>query len=684
MSAVLKLSGPIKVGTLTADPANPVEGYIYFNSTSGVFRMYENGSFRDISAEALEAHLNGGASKHDATEIDYERADGSKKNIQASSDDVENALTDLDEAIGTLNQGTNYTAVDATAVGSHLDAIDDALGSISSDASGVTYTPSVLTDWNSDADPGNVDGALDQLAQRVDDNEIAISSNSSSISTNAGNISANTSDIADLRTTQGTSDGDTNLGTFTGSTISDNVSVKSALQELETAHEITDGLIDTHLNGGASKHDATEVDYERADGSKVDIQAASDDVESALTDLDDNKISKTGSVAFTGDQSMGGNKLTNLATPTNDTDAATKAYVDAIKQGLDVKDSVRVATTAAGTLATDFENGDTVDGVVLSTGDRILIKDQAAGAENGIYVVAASGAPSRASDADVSAEVTPGMFVFVEEGTTNADSGWILTTDSPITLDTTALSFAQFSGAGQVSAGNGLSKTGNTLDVNVDDSTIEISADTLRVKDAGITNAKIATGIDATKIADGSVTNAEFQYIGGLTSDAQTQLNAKLGNVVEDTTPQLGGDLDVSGFAVEDPDANLVLAGQNSVRRAKQASKSSFVDEEYIHSISLSGSQTDTVITALTFAHATYEGCEIVYKVKEATSGDIRIGTIRVVTNGTAVALNDISTETADTGISFSAVVNGTDINIRYSSGTNGATLRADVKKILA
>lgn len=677
MSSVLKLSGPIKVGSLASDPANPVEGYIYFNTTDGVYKLYENGQFRDISAEDLSTHLDGGNNKHDATEIDYERSDVSKKNIAAGSDDVESALTDLDEAIGTLNQGTNYTASDETAVGSHLDAIDDALASLSSDAADVTYTPGVLTDWDGDADPGNVDGALDQLAERVDDNEI-------SISNAQGDISDNTSDIADLRTTQGTADGDTNLGTFTGSTISDNQSVKSALQELESAHEATDTLIDNHLDGGANKHDASEIDYERTDGSKKDIQAGSDDLESAVTDLDDEKISRAGSIAFTGDQSMGNNKLTDLAAPTNDNDAATKIYVDTIKQGLDVKDSVRAATTASGTLATDFEDGDTLDGVVLATGDRILIKDQATASENGIYVVQASGAPVRAVDADDDAEVTAGMFTFVEEGTSNADSGWVLTTNDPITVGTTALAFSQFSGAGQLTAGDGLTKTGNVLDANVDGSTLEIVSDQIRVADGGITDAKLATGLDAAKLADGSVSNAEFQYLDGVTSGIQGQLNDKLENVAEDTSPQLGGDLDVSGFAVEDPDADLVLAGQDSVRRAKQASKTSFVEEEYIHSISLSASQTDTVISDLTFAHATYEGMEIVFKVKEATSNDVKIGTIRVVTNGTNVVLNEVSTETADTGITFSAVVNGSNVNIRYSSGSNGATMRADVKRFLA
>lgn len=160
---------------------------------------------------------------------------------------------------------------------------------------------------------------------------------------------------------------------------------------------------------------------------------------------------------------LNSHKIVNLTDGSSAQDAATYGQLQASVAGVSWKATVRAATTVAGTLATSFENGDVIDGVTLATGDRILIKDQAAGEFNGIYVVAASGAPARATDADSAAEVLQAA-VWVQEGTVNGDTAWVNTTNAPITLNTTGLVFTQFNGIAALTAGAGLTKTGNTVD----------------------------------------------------------------------------------------------------------------------------------------------------------------------------------------------------------------------------
>ena len=202
------------------------------------------------------------------------------------------------------------------------------------------------------------------------------------------------------------------------------------------------------------------------------------------------------------------------ATPSADLDVANKGYVDAARTGLDVKASVKVATTAAITIASDLEAGDTIDGYTLVAGDRVLVKNQTTASENGIYIASVSGAASRATDADNNSEVTPGMFTFVENGTVNADSGWVLITDGDITVGSTSLAFSLFSVAGNILAGDGLSKTGDVLNVNVGTG-IEIHSDALRIKsdaagaglgyDAGVLSVTLGatTGLEITSDAVG-------------------------------------------------------------------------------------------------------------------------------------------------------------------------------------
>ena len=201
-------------------------------------------------------------------------------------------------------------------------------------------------------------------------------------------------------------------------------------------------------------------------------------------------------------------RISNLTDPTQDQDAATKSYVDNVVNGLDVKESVKLATTAnlastynngAGTLTASSNGALSIDGVTVSTNDRVLVKNQTDTKQNGIYVVTATGDGSnpfvltRAGDADAASEITGGTFTFVEQGTANSENGFVFTHDGTPTLGTTAITVTQFSGAGQITAGAALTKSGNQLDVAVDDSTIEVSSDALQIKTTYPGQASITT-----------------------------------------------------------------------------------------------------------------------------------------------------------------------------------------------
>tara|TARA_B100000424_G_C22943516_1_gene502036 strand:- start:2330 stop:4384 length:2055 start_codon:yes stop_codon:yes gene_type:complete len=193
-----------------------------------------------------------------------------------------------------------------------------------------------------------------------------------------------------------------------------------------------------------------------------------------------------------------------------------KSYVDGVTNGLDVKHSCRVATTGdlsasyGNNVLTAGSNGAiSIDTINIVLNDRVLVKDQTNAAQNGIYYVSQVGDSTtpwkltRAGDADAANELTGGAFTFIEEGSVNQDNGFVATHNGTPTLGTTSITWEQFSGAGQIDAGQGLTKTGNTLNVNVDNNSIRVYNDAVEIKDLGVTNAKLAGSIDlTTKVAN--------------------------------------------------------------------------------------------------------------------------------------------------------------------------------------
>jgi hypothetical protein len=227
--------------------------------------------------------------------------------------------------------------------------------------------------------------------------------------------------------------------------------------------------------------------------------------------------------------------ITLSGAPTESLHPATKAYVDSAVEGLHVHPSVKAATTANATLATDLENGDVLDGVTLATGDRILVKNQTTASENGIYVVAASGAPTRATDFDTAEEVDSGDFVFVDQGTTQANSGYVQI-NTPATIGTDAIAFVQFSGAGTFLAGSALTLTGNTFSI----------------ADGAITSAKIA---------DGTIVDADVNASAAIAQSKISGLTADLGDKAPLASPTFTGTVTVAASGVAFTDGTQTKEG---------------------------------------------------------------------------------------------------------------------------
>ena len=253
-----------------------------------------------------------------------------------------------------------------------------------------------------------------------------------------------------------------------------------------------------------------------------------------------------------------------------------KAYVDTIKQGLHIKEACRVATTASGTLSSSFVNGEPIDGITISTDDRILIKNQSTASENGIYVVKSSGAPDRSTDMAVG-DTASGDFTFVSEGTINGDHGFVCTSNSGSdTVGTHNLSFTQFSGAGQITAGNGLEKSGNTLSIDAKSNSgivIDTNELSLNLGASGISGTlAVGDGGTGATSLDNLITLSNHttgNYVASLTAGSLIDLQNNSG---EGATPTIDVDLSEASEAdIADGDYILFLDGGSAGTAAKES-----------------------------------------------------------------------------------------------------------------
>lgn len=378
-----------------------------------------------------------------------------------------------------------------------------------------------------------------------------------------------------------------------------------------------------------------------------------------------------------------GSGQAKFGTPTDSAHAATKGYVDAARSGLDVKQSVRAATTAPINIASDLEPGDTIDtSVTLAEGDRVLVKNQSTASENGIYVVQSSGAAVRATDFDSDAEVTPGAFTFVEEGTANADSGWVLATNGSITVGTTGLVFNQFSGTGQITAGDGMSKDGSTLNVNDDDVTIYVDGnDDLAVKSsatAGQVLRSMGSGTaewGALDLADSDAVTGALPVANGGTgattaADARVNLDLEIGVDVQAYDAELAALAGLTSAANKLP--YFTGSGTAALTDLTSDARGLLDDATYADMRTTLGLVIGTDVQAYSsvldaVSASTYVGDDSITTVGTITTGTWNGSTIAIANGGTsATTASSARTNLADT--STSGLTTSTPVLARISS----------------
>lgn len=813
MSNVLKHGNVIKLVGLAADPGSAENGSIFYRTDTNKIRQYLNGAWVDISAGSVS--LTGQILN------DGEIIVGNVSNLSAAIDTDTVGDVQADHVAGlTIKSGVivNAQVSSSAAIARSKLASGTADRVVTNNGSGVM---SELALTSGQIIVGSVGGVPTAVAVSGD-LTLAASGDMQIASGAIVNADVNASAAIAHSKLATATPGQVLLGNgssvVTATTISGDATVSGTGDLQISAGAVVNADINASAAIAFSKMAALTA-------SKVAVTDGSGVVSTASYAPGD-VILRTGVVPFTGNQDLGGFKITGSASPTAATDLANKAYVDATAEGLKPKAAVRVATTANLNLALDLENLDVVDGITLATGNRVLVKDQTTTSQNGIYVVQASGAAVRATDFDSVSPIDEinGAYTSVQEGSANAgklfvQSGTVVTlgTDainfvffnsisglvggdmiavsgSNISVDLAAVSGLESSNPGN-SAGqlrvklevstpslqiDGSNQLGAKLDaagtitsgasglsVGVDNSTIEKSTNTLRLKDLGITDAKVAAAaaIARTKLASGTanrmvvndgsgvmsdaaaitaaralisdvngipthsaVTSTELGYVSGVTSALQTQIDGKAStalnnlaavaintSLISDTnnTDDLGSDAiewkdayvhRVLHNDATNPNLTVETSGNNGslIQKAhgtgsldQQVTKrrlsegyasSSFMEEQYLDAISLLDAQTAINVTSLQFAHASFEGLLVKYKIKEATSNRVRIGELSVVTNGTDVSIVDSNNENADVGVSWTAAIVTTNVEVRYTTTTttNIRTMRAIVQRIRA
>ena len=587
----------------------------------------------------------------------------------STSTDISNAITTAenytDTVVGELtttniSEGTGLYFTDERAqdaIGDNLGtglSYDDLTGAISVNTSTIQARVTNV----SDTEIGYLDGVTSGIQNQID-SKLASSTASSTYApiaspTFTGIVSGVTKMHVGLGNVDNTSDANKPISTNTQSALDLKAPLASPTftgtvtlpNGTVTSNMILDGtIVNDDINSSAGIALSKLATDPLARANHTGTQTAS-----TISDFDTQvRTSKvTDLTTPTGSFSMNSQKITNLLTPTSDNDAANKAYVDAAVNGINIHESVVAATTGNVNLTNAVDNNKVLDGITLSTGNRILVKNQSTASQNGIYIVASNGAPTRATDYDLAGEVSAGDFIFVKGGTLNANTGWIQTSDVA-TVGTDSILFTQFSGAGTYTASTGLTLTGTAFSIDtattVDKTTAQtltnktLTSPTLTTPALGVAT---ATSINGTSIPSSStlITNSDTGTVTN-TMLAGSIANNKLSNsttTIGSTAISLGSSATtIAGLT------SVTSTGFTGALTGNADTATKLATARNINGVSFDGSAAITV----TAAAGTLSGDTLASGV--TTSSLTTVGTITSGTwSGTTIAVNKGGTGATD------------------------------------
>jgi hypothetical protein len=438
-----------RIQNLTTAPASPVSGQIYYNSVEGTLYYYNGTSWLALAQGGDVSGAIANAIAAATTDDIDEGANNLYYTTARAQEDAASLLTGATKTNITIT-GNAVSGLTITAENGVADSDTDDL---TEGTNNLYFTDGRATDAVANAFSGgtqqNISITYNAISKTFDvtaENGVA-GSDTDDLVEGSNNLY-----FTNQRARDAVSAGDTSLtynsisGAFTANT-STLATVSYVDQEISDVNNAIDGLTTTDIAEGTNEYFTNA----RARGA-----------------------------ISVGDNTLTYNSVSGVLTA-NTTTLATTAYVDSVAQGLHIHASVVAATTGNVNISTDLEPGDVVDGVTLAEGDRVLVKSQTNSAQNGIYVVQASGAALRASDFNEPSEVNGGDFVFVTGGTLYDNTGWVQTSTGTVTIGTDPITFTQFSGAGTFLAGNGLTLDGNTFNVGGTENRISVTSDAVDI-----------------------------------------------------------------------------------------------------------------------------------------------------------------------------------------------------------